>query len=50
MNKKTRAMKHELIIRGECFAGSNPDSIAEDWAERFSVPVAASWMDVGFSP
>jgi hypothetical protein len=48
MSKKINAMKHELIIRGECFSGSNPDSIAKDWAERFSVPVAACWMDVGF--
>ena len=45
---KIAAMKHELIIRGECYSGSNPDSIAEDWAERFSVPVAAGWMDAGF--
>ena len=48
MSKKINAMKHELIIRGECFSGSNPDSIAEDWAERFSVKAAACWMDYGF--
>jgi hypothetical protein len=48
MSKKIAAMKHELIIRGECFSGSNPDSIAKDWAERFSVSVAACWMDYGF--
>jgi hypothetical protein len=45
---KIAAMKSELISRGEFFYGSNPDSIAEDWAERFSVSVAAGWMDAGF--
>jgi hypothetical protein len=48
MSKKINAMKHELIIRGEFFSGSNPDGIAEDWSERFSVSVAAGWMDAGF--
>ena len=45
---KIAAMKAELIIRGEFFSGSNPDSIAEDWVERFSVSVAAGWMNAGF--
>jgi hypothetical protein len=45
---KIAAMKSELISRGEFFSGSNPDSIAEDWAERFSVSAAAGWMNVGF--
>ena len=44
----TTAMKNELIIRGESFSGSDPDSVAEDWAERFSVSAAAAWMDAGF--
>jgi hypothetical protein len=48
MSKKINAMKHELIIRGECYSGSNPDSIAEEWSERFSVPAAAGWMNAGF--
>jgi hypothetical protein len=48
MSKKLKSMKRELIIRGECFSGSNPDSIAADWAERFTVSVAAGWMDAGF--
>jgi len=48
MSKKLKSMKHELIIRGEFFSGNNPDSIAEDWSERFSVSAAAGWMDVGF--
>lgn len=45
---KIAAMKSELISRGQAFSGSNPDSIAEDWAGRFSVIAAASWMDAGF--
>ena len=45
---KIAAMKSELISRGEFFSGSNPDSIAEDWAERFSVSAAAGWMNAGF--
>jgi len=48
MSEKINAMRHELIIRGEFFSGSNPDSIAEDWAERFSVSAAAAWMNAGF--
>ena len=41
-------IESDLISRGSFFAGNDPASIAEEWADEFSPSDAAAWMDARF--